>query len=457
VPRHHKILLLALSCAVAVYLISPVTDADLGWHLRYGDYFWNTGTILKANTFSWSLPDYQWANHSWGYDIILSKLFSWGEFTLLSSFGAILIGLSYFIALSAKIATPSLLLPTSLFLLINKELLNTGLKSNYLSLLFSAILVYALHKYHRQPHPSGYYLITLLMLLWSNLHGQFILGIAFILIYTLYAIKINHNRNWWTGVSILSIAATFINPWGIALWSTSLSHSQADTLAYIFEWMPWEWSQPLSLILIGYMAWLWWNLKRFKGVSLPHLIIFGVVSLLALRARRFISLYMLLSLPLASALIKPKHWSLITAGFILFYIATFPSKTGLNNQSWERYCATYLQCSEAALGYFRQNSPQGNIFNAYSLGGHLIYRLPTVLPYIDGRMTLWQDLDKSYPFLTYYSVIHAHHNPILWLMQQNIQYVMLQPQFELTEKLRGNQWPEVFSDGQVSIFKNPTF
>ena len=55
--------------AVFIFSINLPTDPDLGWHLKYGQYFFKTGEILRENIFSTMMPYYNWVNHSWASDV----------------------------------------------------------------------------------------------------------------------------------------------------------------------------------------------------------------------------------------------------------------------------------------------------------------------------------------------------------------------------------------------------
>ena len=72
-------------------------DADLGWHLKYGEHFIKTGQILKENTFSSEMPGFIWANTSWGTDILTHLFYNTGGFFGISILGAIVITLTFFI------------------------------------------------------------------------------------------------------------------------------------------------------------------------------------------------------------------------------------------------------------------------------------------------------------------------------------------------------------------------
>jgi len=64
------------------------SDPDLGWHLKYGEYFFQHGSILRDNTFSTLMPQFHWANVSWGTDVLTYAAFMSGGFLSSISFSA---------------------------------------------------------------------------------------------------------------------------------------------------------------------------------------------------------------------------------------------------------------------------------------------------------------------------------------------------------------------------------
>ena len=61
---------------VLVLFFLPPRDTDLGWHLRYGQYFFQTGQILKQNLLTFYLPDYIWPNSYGFYQILITFIFN---------------------------------------------------------------------------------------------------------------------------------------------------------------------------------------------------------------------------------------------------------------------------------------------------------------------------------------------------------------------------------------------
>src|SRR5438105_3209384 len=72
------------------------SDPDLGWHLKYGEYFLTHHQVLRDNIFSTMMPPYHWANGSWGTDLLTYIIFHWGGFFGLTIASALLVTLTFF-------------------------------------------------------------------------------------------------------------------------------------------------------------------------------------------------------------------------------------------------------------------------------------------------------------------------------------------------------------------------
>ncbi|MEK9175970.1 MAG: hypothetical protein AAB520_00845, partial [Patescibacteria group bacterium] len=58
------LIILFLYLGIFIFSIHLPQDPDLGWHLKYGEYFFENGSVLRDNTFSALMPDYKWSNSS---------------------------------------------------------------------------------------------------------------------------------------------------------------------------------------------------------------------------------------------------------------------------------------------------------------------------------------------------------------------------------------------------------
>ncbi|MDP3733318.1 MAG: hypothetical protein Q8Q91_02135, partial [Candidatus Daviesbacteria bacterium] len=152
-------------------------DADLGWHLKYGEYFFKTGTILKENTFSTQMPDFIWANTSWGVDLIYYTAFALGGFLGLTILGALVVTLTFYFfsrAFDLSFWQKAVIFP---FLIILEDPVNAiSFRGQVFSVMLLGILMWILSAYERSGQRKKLFFLIPLFLFWANIHGQFILG-----------------------------------------------------------------------------------------------------------------------------------------------------------------------------------------------------------------------------------------------------------------------------------------
>jgi len=460
----HVIILLSF-LAATLFFMYPATDVDLGWHLRYGDSFLETGKLLRQNTFSWLMPDYEWPNHSWGFDIVTSFLYQRGGFLLLTIVGGILTGSAFLIAHSANPILMPLTLPV--FLYIGSHLLNNGLRSQMFSLLFFSYLISLLFRYFNTKKAEYLKYIPAIFLLWANIHGQFILGLGTIGLFLVYELFRKSHRDktvikkMWQ-LLILSTIATLINPYGLNLIPTALSHLSSPALQYIFEWIPWETNSLRFAVFIIYAVIFFFLLKIRKADALYYFIA-AVYLIFALKSRRLIPFFLvttfvIVSINLPKTLFDRYQKVLALATLILlFFIGLFilPSRQ-LTNQSWDRLCRSHIRCSESLVVFLNSHPLEGKVFTDYRLGGHLIYRYPNMPVFIDGRMTLWQDSNGFLPFMEYITMVHMLDGSESLFFAYDFDYVIIHPEFALSQTLEKElQWPIIYQDEFVRVYQNP--
>ena len=61
---------------VALVFFLPAIDSDLGWHLRYGNYFLETGRILRENTLTYYLSGHLMDISYTLYQILTALIYS---------------------------------------------------------------------------------------------------------------------------------------------------------------------------------------------------------------------------------------------------------------------------------------------------------------------------------------------------------------------------------------------
>jgi hypothetical protein len=174
--RYYPVSLISLFFLILVgYFITwPIMmyDTDLWYHLTGGRYFWQNGTIANDAFFSYITPPKSWYNYYWLFQAVVYKIFQWTGYyglvtlrCLLYFLTALFISLFFIQRIGNK---AELLIGLSLFvcctiLILNRELL---VRPHLFSYLFVVVFLYIL-EYRR----DKIWLLPLLGILWSNLHG----------------------------------------------------------------------------------------------------------------------------------------------------------------------------------------------------------------------------------------------------------------------------------------------
>ncbi len=454
------------------------TDPDLGWHLKYGEYFFRYGKVLRDNTFSQLMPDFKWANTSWGTDLISYLTFHNFGFFGLTILGAFIITLTfYFFSRAAKLSffEESLLFP---FVIYFMDPLNSiSFRGQLLSLLFLGILFYLLNIYEQKKKAA--YFIPLLFLLWSNIHGEFLIGLLLFLGWIIvrllnnyFIFKINLNKILVEGkflgsVFFLSVMFSLINPFGLGIYKDTLRYFMNPDLKLIAEYLPFnDLSTPWwNLIVIATLA--FWGIiilfaenKFIKRV--PEASLFWVTYALSLFVRRYAWMMYYLSLsflkPVAHFLEPNQKKYKYISGSIILLLVTIPVvyfKFPLSryyNFSWSQYC-NYNFCSEKAVRFIIKNNLQKKkLLTMYNWGGWLIWNYPEIKPTIDGRMHLWKDKNGYSGFDEFFSIEQNFTD----VNKTKYDAVFISPEKHVYSRLikltQEEKWKLVYRDERSGIF-----
>jgi hypothetical protein len=217
--------LFILIAATVVLLMGErlLLDADAGWHVRTGDWILAHRAFVRDDIFSYRKYGEPWVAWEWLYDVALS---------LANRLG----GLRGVVLLSGVVLAATF-----------RKLLDTLLarKTNFYAALFLTILVFgavAIHALARPHLVSWYFTLTLyvllddfqrgilpakklflvatpLMVLWVNLHGGFVIGLAVSAAFVVANAwdRAREKLNVTAGVFFALGAASFCSPYGYRL------------------------------------------------------------------------------------------------------------------------------------------------------------------------------------------------------------------------------------------------
>jgi hypothetical protein len=403
-----------------VFFIKSVSfiDPDFGWHYRIGEYILTHG-IPRTDIYSYTMPDFPYVEHEWLADVI--------TYVFYQNIGYY--GLAFFYTIIAILTLYILYQQTKRLVSIQPErtgeanafqnalqrswlslipilftgeifILYGGIRDQVIPWLLAVLILWICNTRHKWKYTR--YLIPIIIILWVNTHGSFPFGIAITAMYVItHAIKAK--RIYWqdTLVLILCGLATLINPytwqiWGEA-WRVEFMTSWHGTIE---EWEPalymiicsFDFFVPISLIFI-------WLYK--KEYSLFSLLLYSVSLLMALSANRHIPLWAITAfLPTTAGLghlqkqLQPypegeKSYHQIYLMLLLITIA------GVGVDTWQTPPNGQTAYPEKAIHYLQTHPVKGHLFTDYNWGGDIIWHLPGVKTFVDGRMPSWQFPTKN--------------------------------------------------------------
>lgn len=500
-----KFLLVFPYFIVFIASIYGPTDPDLGWHLKYGEYFFQHGHILRDNTFSVMMPNFHWINHSYGTDILTYAIFHLGGFLGLTIVSALIVTATFFFFSKATDLTlwdETLLFPILLILL--DPINNVSFRSQLLSLMFLGILFYII-SLSRRKNIKYLFLAVPLFLIWANIHGEFILGIGIYVLWmilsfgyqfivranpaqresrealrqgqgkrVLDSIAFRSNNSvfvqlrFFIVVFILSILAGMVNPFGIGVYYETLHHFGNPLAQYIAEWTPLQqlsgpwWRQIVLGILIAFgTLFLFFsgkNKDKFPFIGLAIILFF-----LPFWARRYAWPSYYLTLPILfplSSFFKPDGKKTTFYSTIVILVLTlvivialkYPF-TQFSTYSWNTYCQNEnILCSPKSAQYLESHNLNKNLYSLYGWGGWLIWNYPKIKPTIDGRMSFWVD-DKGYSGFKDYFWYEQNFKDIDKSSYDVVYMSPYKPIYNQMIKLvQLGKWKMVFQDKAAGIF-----
>ena len=336
--------------------------------------------IPTHDIFTYTASAFPWVNHEWGSDVLLAMLYQLGGYGLLIGVYAAIWTAALFMRNSRSSLVAMLLVATAL-------IPYAGVREFAWTLLCFTICLRILES----KHPQTAYLIIPLTLLWANLHGGFIMSFALTGYFML------RKRSWRLAlILIASILVTFINPYGVHLYEEifrTLGDSQLHRR--IQEWYIMSFELPSMIVVSCWIAAFillykqWWR----RLLDLGPILLAGAIS--ASRNLPFLAIYImpdfdkihqyvLSHIPGTRQRLRKRATIILASiGCSIVVICTlFASFTAANSKT---------EYPQSTLAYLRAHPCQGNLFAHYNYGGYLIWQLPGVKLFIDGRMPSWRD------------------------------------------------------------------
>lgn len=453
-----KITLLALSYFFILSVYANTFDPDLGWHLRFGQDVFTQNSFPYADTYTWAYQGQNWVNHEWGGDILFWFIYQTWGYTALTLIMAAVPLLAF--VLAVKIFKPRL---TALDLVIIFILL---FASGHLLVprlaiftpLFLATFWYLLEKCPKQ---NNFWLWPPLLWLWSILHGSWLLGFIVALIYLganlgnlfcqKYYPKLFQTGLWgWREIkrailSLLAAAALItVNPYGLKIFEevgNYLNYSYFKT--HITEWVP-SYTYPvfwLPLIIAAMSLPLVLTALKKQKITWPQLLLFLALWLSAWQYKRQAILLLVASVPLFALFLEAagqkifygdeRHLKMLryfTLAIAALMLLTYTIKINRPGDLWNN--TQIMKRAGLPLGAVnflekKIDRHPAYLFNEYSWGGYLNWRLPRDLVFLDGRSAATWQTPGGQSYLQYYQELNYLPGGLLKIEQAPVRYIIL--------------------------------
>lgn len=293
------------------------SDGDTGWQIRTGDWILQHHAVPKTDLFSFTKPHQAWFAWEWGSDIGLSLLHQSAGLAGVAFATVLLLGLTaaLLFRLIRRVSGNDFLSFGFAVLAVCGSILHwlarPHLVSWFFALLFSHAILSA-ERGHRRP----LYWLPLAMLLWTNLHGGFFIGIALLLASVLGSVAqaITYNSEVFLTAyrlarpyllcTLACVAVTFVNPYGWHLHQHVASYLfDSKLLDHIQEYQSLNFRQPGALffecmLLLG-VASVFWCLRTAHysaGITVSLWVHLSLVSV------RNFPIFLLLAAPWMTAM-----------------------------------------------------------------------------------------------------------------------------------------------------------
>lgn len=503
--KRNILLILPILLIFLFYLLPPV-DTDLGWHLRYGQQIFENHSVWKTNTIGFFLVDYQWAHSYSLYQLTTFIIYRYIGFIGLAIGCSLLIMFSLLPLVKMYHKKPSFLLGTvAFFFLASHPVTYLGWRSQLFSIL-GITLIYWLIISKKLAKPINFLILPVLFVLWTNLHGGFILGLFLVglsLIINLFLNRKSHFINHLILIS-LSTIATLVNPFGLRIYSEIIRHSWYPLNQLIAEWVP---PNNIGIILILIIC----SIVAFLILSTKHRLkflkednhLFLVISwliftILAFKARRNLPFFALSSIHLIFCLLKEidlvrltrvasaegvpsstrrtkssaedvgrdelttgpltptqNVFTIIIVGVLLTWKLFHFPKIG---NDWNFICLNSQWTLPCQAVEYLKTKPEmcHNLFNAYEWGGYISWQLPKLKTFVDGRMPAWPTPEGKSPYTIYLEIIQGWPDSLSKLEQYQPDCLLLGRGFGLVKQIQNDPtsvWQKEYEDEVAVVYE----
>lgn len=446
----HVVAALLATAAALLAVTQPPGDPDLFWHLASGDWMLDRGRLLDRDVFSFTREGTPYTAGQWLGQVALALAFRAGEWPGVALMRAALVGVATLFLAGAVLrrqAHPGWASPPIVGAILVSRLA-WGDRPQLFTVALFPVFLYVLLRARDGGGHRALYVLPPLLLLWSNLHGAFVLGLALLFVFAVESQLTRHQHRRTFGITLLASAlASALNPSGLiaVTWVGSYAASAGQR---VLEERPTDVLSPAGLIFVILLcaalgAALALGLSGVRSRVGPPLLWSGLIvpfALLGLAIQRqlpyacdVLAVFVAAAVPAAlgrrpavpPAVPRPLALSAVAVLVVLLLVV------GGVGAARAPDLAAYPSGSLAEL-----RARPGNLLHEYDWGGYLIRFAPEHPTFIDGRL---------FPFVPdvlsdWTAAVHVRPGYVDVLDRHDIRLVLLRPHRPLIAALRERGW-----------------
>jgi hypothetical protein len=236
---------IALALPALLSLLVPLPAVDLAYQVRAGDEILASGMLPAVDTWTFTIAGTPWVDQQWLAQVLLALGYRFGGWELLAVVRAGLVVMALGLLLAAIIergapVRTAAVLSLATFLVAAPTL---ALRPQLFGIVIFAALLWLISV--RQRWPWAYLLMPVLVIVWANVHGSFVLAPLVLGYAWLEDVVIGRESRRALLVLLIATLATLLNPYGFGAWSYA---SDLGTDPVIRETVSeWQRTSPLTI------------------------------------------------------------------------------------------------------------------------------------------------------------------------------------------------------------------
>ncbi len=414
-----------LSCFLLTALLAArfITDLDLGFHLRGGQWILQNHWVPSKDAYTYTVPDHQYLDIHWLYQVLLYLVYLVGGYSLLTLCNIFLITAAFALA---WIRLRENGVPAWMGVLLMGAAawvceIRFQVRPEIISWVLLGMMLWVLEE-RAGKRKDLLFLLPLIQIIWANVEGLFALGWGVMAVFLVSSVIHDRRIDWkmlrW---SCLALTACFLNPYflqGVAYpysnWKILNSELFRPNIRELLS--PWNLSQnspipegPLFIYKLFCFFFLFLLLATFKRRKAHELFLAAAFLFLSAAANRNIPLFTLACLPIAAACWKDLDWvwlrkfqdkflsgpwaaRIFTVLVLGFGLRVVTGAYYVDGHRYERFGLGVSEESQPvrAAEFLVKNRLDGRILNTLNSGGWLDWKGPQKV-FMDGRLEVIGD------------------------------------------------------------------